>query len=64
MPKHVVRKITSYMLVDEKEQNDGIGWRNEPSSIISVSSAYNIIHEHVGMDEDATWANIWKAESS
>lgn len=45
---HVIRRLTSYMLVDEDEQKDDICWRNEPSGKISVTSVHNIVNDHVG----------------
>lgn len=60
LPEHVIRRLTSYILVDEEEQKDDVCWRNEPSCMISVSSVYNTIHGHAGTIEHSTKDSIWR----
>lgn len=48
------------MINEEDDCNDTICWNDEPSSMIYVTSTYNLVHNNAKNEVDSTWTNIWK----
>lgn len=60
IPEDILNKMEIYMLIEDNESEDDFCWREEGSGMFSVSSAYNLIHDNAGAEDDRTWERIWR----
>ncbi|XP_019167626.1 PREDICTED: uncharacterized protein LOC109163328 [Ipomoea nil] len=54
------RTVATFIIFDEPEANDSIGWSKDISGIFTISSAYDIATGASSLTEAAKWNSIWK----
>ncbi|XP_031099664.1 uncharacterized protein LOC116003863 [Ipomoea triloba] len=60
LPEEILSKLAAYVLHEEQNLDDIVGWKLEASGCFSVSSAYDIATRDEGPPEVAKWNSIWK----
>lgn len=54
LPEKAIKNLTSYTMVEDDDCMDALCWKGDPTGKIYVSSAYNLIHDSAGIEDDST----------